>query len=77
MDNQYTFQEKMTWLIEDRDPTINELAEHIGVSRQQILRWRNGENEMGITKLKALCEFYGVSADSLLGLPKGLEWIKR
>ncbi len=29
---------------------------------------------MTISKLKALCLYYHVSADYILGLPKGLDW---
>ena len=29
---------------------------------------------MTIGKLKALCLYYHVSADYILGLPKGLDW---
>lgn len=61
-------------LIEDTDTSVQELAEKIGVNRKQIQRWMNGDAEMGIYKLKKICEYYGVSADYILGLPKGLEW---
>ena len=30
--------------------------------------------QMGIAKLRALCLALGVSADYLLGLPRGLSW---
>lgn len=61
-------------LITDNDTKKQKLAEHIGVNRKQIQRWINGEAEMGIYKLKAICEYYGVSADYILGLPKNLKW---
>ena len=61
-------------LIEDNDTSIKELAEKLGVNRRQITRWISNESEMGISKLKAICEHYQVSADYLLGLPRGLNW---
>lgn len=61
-------------LIEDTDTNIQELAEKIGVNRKQIQRWINGEAEMGIYKLRKICEHYNVSADYILGLPKELNW---
>lgn len=61
--------------IHDGNKTVIEAAEYIGVNRKQLSRWasQNGA-EMGIYKLKAFCTFYGVSADYILGLPKGLDW---
>lgn len=61
-------------LIEDGNISINELSKRIGVTRQQIARWRAGTSEAGVTKLKAICEIYEVSADYILGLPQGLDW---
>lgn len=61
-------------LLEDTDTTDTELAKAIGVNRKQIYRWVNNEAEAGIYKLKAICEHFNVSADYLLGLPKGLQW---
>lgn len=68
------FANRLDALIQDGDISVNELSEKIGVTRQQIARWRSGKSEAGISKLKAICEIYGVSADYLLELPKGLKW---
>lgn len=61
-------------LIEDKDTKIKDLSEQIGVSTKQIKRWRDGTSEMGIDKLYKICLYYHVSADYILGLPRGLEW---
>lgn len=61
-------------IITDKDDTQENLANQINVNRNQIRRWINGESEMGIWKLKKICEYYNVSADYILGLKKGLEW---
>lgn len=68
------FYERLQGVIADGDISQTELAEIIGTNRKQISRWVNNEQEMGIYKLKAICEHYSVSADYLLGLPKGLLW---
>ncbi len=68
------FNERLQGIITDGDITQTELAKIIGTNRKQISRWINNEQEMGIQKLKTICEYYGVSADYLLGLPKGLQW---
>ena len=58
---------------EDKDIMQKEIAKHIGVTERQIYRWENDLAEMGIYKLKAICLYYGVSADYILGLPDNLE----
>lgn len=61
--------------VRDSNKTILEAAAYIGVSPRQVSRWISQDgSEMGIFKLAAFCEFYGVSADYILGLPKDLDW---
>lgn len=55
-------------MIEDSDITIKEIAERLGCSTKQITRWRKGQAEMGIYKLKMFCEILEVSADYIVGL---------
>lgn len=59
--------------IEDSDKSIKQIAELLGCSTKQVTRWKNGEQEMGIYKLKAFCEITGISADYILNLPDELE----
>lgn len=66
--------ERIAALIEDGSYQVQEVAEELRVNRKQVQRWAKGEAEMGIYKLKDLCKLYNVSADYILGLPKGLEW---
>ena len=66
--------ETLKALREDYDLTQDQLADMLNVSRKQVIRWEQGASEMGIQKLKALCEIYKVSADYILGLPKDLKW---
>lgn len=66
--------ERVQALIEDNDTKIQELAEYIGCNRRQITRWTtDGKTEIGIYKLKKICEYYGVSADYILGIPEGMK----
>lgn len=71
------FAKRLDALIEDGNIPVYELSKRIGVTRQQIARWRAGTSEAGVTKLKAICEIYGVSADYILGLPQGLDWPRK
>lgn len=66
--------QRIDGLIEDGDIQVQEVAAKLGVSRQQIARWRKGTSEPGAYKIKELCQLYGVSADYILGLPRGLDW---
>ncbi len=66
--------ERIAALITDEKYQVQELADALGVNRKQVQRWSKGEAEMGIYKLRDLCKLYNVSADYILGLPKGLEW---
>lgn len=58
----------------DHDETQRQLAAYTGFNRVQIAKYENGTNEPPIRYLLAFCQHYGVSADYILGLPRGLEW---
>ena len=65
---------KISGIIEDGNISIKELSERTGVTRQQIARWKKGTSEPRANNLAQLCTIYGVSADYILGLPRGLSW---
>ena len=52
----------------ERNLTQSEVAKAIGTSQRNIGRWENGENTPAAIYVKALAEFFCVSADYLLGL---------
>ena len=55
-------------LREDADLTQQQVAEILGTSQTMYARYERGANEMPIHHLIALCRYYRVSADYLLGL---------
>lgn len=55
-------------LREDSDKTQQEIADILGTSQTMYARYERGANEMPIRHLIALCKYYGVSADFILGL---------
>lgn len=59
---------------EDKDITQAEVAQALNTTQAQIWKYENDKQEMSITRLKEFCLFYRVSADYILGLPKGLDW---
>ena len=64
-----SYNEKLVKILNNGQTTAKELAEFVGVTERQIFRWRAGNCEnMGIDKLKKICQYYEVSADYILGL---------
>lgn len=60
--------QKFRDLREDRDLSQAEIAQLLNTTQQVYSRYENGINEMPIRHFKALCVFYQVSADEMLGL---------
>lgn len=58
----------------DHDHRQKDTAEILGVNEKQVIRYEKGMNEMTVSKLREFCLYYHVSADYILGLPKGLKW---
>ena len=61
------FIKRMRDLREDSDKTQQQIAEVLGTSQTMYARYERGANEMPIRHLVKLCNYYGVSADYLLG----------
>lgn len=60
-------------LREDRDLTQADIAVVLQTTQQVYSRYEKGINQLPIHHLKALCEFYHVSADYILGLSKQMK----
>lgn len=58
---------RMRDLREDHDKTQQEIAEVLGTSQTMYARYERGANELPIHHLVKLCDYYGVSADYMLG----------
>ena len=57
-------------LREDRNLRQAEIAAVLGTTQQVYSRYENGVNELPIRHLIALCRYYRVSADYVLGLKR-------
>ncbi len=55
-------------LREDHDLTQTDIAGLLKTTRQQVSKWENGTQMMGIDKYIVLAKYYNVSMDYLLGL---------
>lgn len=57
-------------LREDNDKTQQEIATYLGTSQTMYARYERGANELPLRHFIALCKYYNVSADYVLGLKK-------
>ena len=65
------YQLRLRQLREDHDKTQKEIATYLGINQTVYSRYETGRNDMKPHQIIALCEFYKVSADYVLGLPDG------
>lgn len=63
-----TYNERIKGLREDKDKTQQELAEYLHVAQNTYSQYENGKREIPIESLIALCKYYNVSSDYILGL---------
>ena len=71
------YQRRIRDLREDRDLTQQDVANILGTSQTMYARYERGANELPVRHLLKLCEYYQVSADYVLGLPRGLPYPER
>ena len=64
---QYVYVKRIRDLREDHDKTQQEIADILGTSQTMYARYERGANELPIRHLLVLCDYYGVSADYILG----------
>ena len=58
----------------DRDLTQANIANILKTTQSYYSEYELGKRAIPIQHIITLCLFYGVSADYILGLPKGLQW---
>ena len=68
-----TLGEKVRQLREDMDLTQGVLGKELGITQRKISYIENNTYEPSLADLKALCLFFGISANYLLGLPENLK----
>lgn len=61
------FSERLNELMEDKNLSSLALSKILGVNDTTILKWRKGLINPTIDKLAVLCDYFGVTADYLLG----------
>ena len=58
----------------DHDKSQKEIAELLQTTQTYYSKYELGKHPLPISHLITLCNYYGVSADYILGLPKGLPY---
>ena len=69
-----TYQIRLRQLREDHDKTQEQIAAYLGINQTVYSRYETGKNDMKPHQIIALCDYYQVSADYVLGLPNGLPY---
>ena len=69
--------EKIKLLREEKELNQTELGKEVNMTQRKVSYLELNQYEPSIDDLKALCTFFGVSADYLLGFPKNLPYPKR
>ena len=77
MDIELTFGEKIRLLREGLELNQTELGKAVNMTQRKISYMENDKYEPGMDDLKALCRFFNVSADYLLGFPNPLLYPKK
>lgn len=63
-----TYYDILRILREEHNLKQTDVARILGTTQQVYSRYENGVNSLPIRHLATLCQFYGVSADYVLGL---------
>ncbi len=70
------FNEKLRELRNAKIPIITQkdLANALGITQRKVSFMETGTTEPSLSDLMALCKYFNVSADYLLGLPKNMNY---
>ena len=74
MDMELTLGEKIRLLREERELNQTELGQAVNMTQRRVSYIENNRYEPSVEDIKALCKFFHVSADYLLGFPKNLPY---
>lgn len=72
-----TFGEKLKLLREEKEISQSALGKAINMTQRKVSYMENDKYEPSMEDLKALCRYFNVSADYLLGFPKNLPYPRK
>ena len=68
------YYERLRQIREDADMTQAQAAELLETTQSYYSRMELGKKPFRVDEIVKLCECFHVSADYILGLPKGMKW---
>ena len=68
------FYQKMKEIRLDNDNTQEQVAYVLKITRQQYQLYESNKRQIPVDLLVKFCKHYRISADYILGLPRGLNW---
>jgi transcriptional regulator with XRE-family HTH domain len=77
MGMELTFGEKLKLLREEHELNQTELGKLLGMTQRKVSYLERGQYEPSLQDIKAICTYFKLSADYLLGFPKPLPYPKR
>lgn len=66
-----SFGEKLTQLRKEKGMSQEDLANSLNVSRQAVSKWESNNSYPETDKIVAICKFFNVSMDEIIGLKEG------
>lgn len=69
-----TFGEKIRNLREDADLNQTQLGKAVGMTQRKVSYLECGKCEPSIDDIIALCNYFRISADYFIGIPKGYKY---
>lgn len=72
-----TFGEKLRLLREEKELNQTQLAQAVNMTQRKVSYLENDRYEPSVGDIRALCRYFNVSADYLLGFPKNLPFPTR
>jgi len=72
-----TFGEKIRLLREEKELNQTQLGVQVNMTQRKVSYLETGRYEPSVEDIRALCSFFRVSADYLLGFPRHLPFPKR
>ena len=77
MDMELTFGEKLRLLREEHELNQSQLGDAVNMTQRKISYLENDKYEPSVEDIQALCRYFHVSADYLLGFPKPFPYPKK
>ncbi len=72
-----TFGEKLRYLREEQKLNQTELGKKLGITQRKLSYLECGKCEPNVDDIRAICNFFKISADYMLDIPQNLKYPKK